>query len=133
MSRSAEPGLLLATRLLDFGEYITTGGAALPLGILDDEQLDEWQRTIGAGVHEENFDPAPLIRAGLEQGASFHIRYEEADAPRLSRPRKQYSLQGTQAKRRAEPKEKNPLANRRCRCGSGKMVKNCCGKGRVKH
>jgi hypothetical protein len=129
-SRSAVPGAVMATRLLDFGDYIATGGAALPIGVLNDKQLEEWMQRISAGVHEEDFDPAPLIRMCLEQGASSYIRYEEADSPSRSRPQRKYSLAGSQAKRRGEPKEKRPLATRRCRCGSGKMYKNCCGKQR---
>jgi hypothetical protein len=120
----------MVTRLLDFGDFITTSGAALPIGVLDDDELDEWMQRIGAGVHVENFDPAPLIRKCLEVGASSHVRYEDAEAPHVSRPKRTYSLAGSQARRRAEPKEKPPLATRRCRCGSGKMVKNCCGKRR---
>jgi hypothetical protein len=129
-SRSAKPGAVMATRLLDFGDYIATGGAALPLGILDEKKLDEWVRRISAGVNVESFDPATLIRMCLEMGASSHVRYEDAETPSRSRPSRAYSLAGSQAKRRAEPKEKLPLATRRCRCGSGKMYKNCCGKRR---
>ena len=129
-SRTAQPGAVIATRLLDFGDYIATSGAALPMGVLDDNQLDEWVQRISAGVHEEDFDPAPLIRMCLEKGASSYIRYEEAETPRQSRPERKYSLQGVVARRRQYRKEKPPLATRRCRCGSGKMVKNCCGKRR---
>lgn len=129
-SRSARPGLLLATRLLDFDDFLATGGAALPLGILHEDEIQEWQRRISAGVQEDDYDPAPIIRTCLKQGASSHVRYEDAPAPHLSPPRRKYSLGGSQAKRRAEPKQKKPLATRRCRCGSGKMYKNCCGKRR---
>jgi hypothetical protein len=131
LSQSAQPGLLLATRLLDFGDFITTGGAALPIGVLDENEVDEWVQRISAGVHEEDFDPAPIIRECLERGSSSYIRYEDAQTPRRSRPQRKYSLQGVVARRRQDRKEKPPLATRRCRCGSGKMFKNCCGKVRT--
>jgi hypothetical protein len=130
-SKSARPGTLMATRLLDFGNYVTTSGAALPMGFLDDTASDEWQRKIRAGVPDDRADPAPLIRRCLQQGASSHVRYETPHINRRPDVGEDAALGGTSTKRRRELSKRHaskPAGNRRCRCGSGKMFKNCCGK-----
>jgi hypothetical protein len=131
LSATGQPGAIIATRLLDYGDYVTTSGAALPLGILHDEALEDWQRHLRAGRQDDNFDPAPLIRECLRHGASSNIQYEEPGGRRPPKAEK--------TPRRVEhPAERKPAlatrqasqaaSNRRCRCGSGKMYKNCCGK-----
>jgi len=133
-SKTAQPGATIITRLLDFGDFIATGGAALPLGILDNDELDQWQRKLRAGVNEDRFDPAPLIRACLQNGASSHIRYEgnegretqrRIDVGESASPVKISAKQSRALEKQYTSKTKT---NRRCKCGSGKMVKNCCGK-----
>jgi hypothetical protein len=130
-SRTARPGAVLATRLLDFGDFVATGGAALPVGILDEDELDAWQRKLREGVDEDRFDPAPLIRGCLERGASSSIRYEETSTRRRSdvgggsRPA---VASGRQRRGSVKRQTSTAVTNRRCRCGSGKMFKNCCGK-----
>jgi hypothetical protein len=129
-SQTAQPGAIIATRLLDFGSYVATGGAALPMGILDEARLAECQATIIAGMDDAGFDPAPLIRACLRSGASSAIRYEESDARRLpdtANPKPTRSL-SQRRKALAQLTTRKSLSNRRCACGSGKMFKNCCGK-----
>jgi hypothetical protein len=128
-SETAQPGALIATRLLDFGCFVTTTGAALPVGVLDNEALDEWQRKISAGADEN--DPAALIRGCLQRGASSHVRYEPPTTHRRSdfggdSPPAVTSAQHSRSRR--SRRAGKPVANRRCRCGSGKMFKNCCGK-----
>ncbi|MHB1034987.1 MAG: hypothetical protein ACYC35_21745 [Pirellulales bacterium] len=133
-SKTAKPGTVIATRLLDFGGFATTGGAALPLGILDNDALDEWQRKLRAGVDDERADPAPFIRGCLQRGASSKIRYEGMNAQRRSDAGGDSPPVGTSAQgRRALAKHhaSKAVSNRRCRCGSGKMFKNCCGKGKA--
>ncbi|MDC0934806.1 hypothetical protein OAS39_00875 [Pirellulales bacterium] len=130
-SRTAQPGAILMTRLLDFGDFVVSGGAALPLGILENSELDEWQRKLRAGVDESRGDPAPLIRAGLQQGASSHIRYEGMKTERRADVAGSVSPAKISAKKRRRLEKQvtsKPMANRRCKCGSGKMIKNCCGK-----
>lgn len=133
-SKTAQPGVTMMTRLLDFGDFVVTGGAALPLGILDNDELDQWQRELCAGVNDDRFDPAPLIRACLQKGASSHIRYEENEGMKTQR---RFDVGGgaspvkiSAKQRRALEKQytSKPMANRRCKCGSGKMIKNCCEK-----
>jgi hypothetical protein len=130
-SETAQPGAVIATRLLDFGGFVATGGAALPLDILDNDELDEWQRKIRAGADDDRFDPAPLIRTCLQRGASANIRYEEINTQRRSDVGGGSPPARTSAQRgRALAKRHASKAgtNRRCSCGSGKMYKNCCGK-----
>ena len=43
LSKTAQPGAVMATRVLDFGDFMATGGAALPLGILNEEELAAFQ------------------------------------------------------------------------------------------
>jgi len=134
-SSTAEPGLVLLTRLLDFDNFVATSGAPLPLGILSNDELDEWLRELRLGVNVDRFDPAPLIRSCLRHGASSHVRYESVDEQLDTQRRFDdgagFPPPGTFApqKRALEkPRQGKPVANRRCRCGSGKMFKNCCGK-----
>ena len=131
LSKSARRGAIAATRLLDWGDFITTTGAALPVGILDDDELDEWQRELRKGVDDDRHDPAPTIRSCLEKGASSYVRYEGANAQRPSRVGGGSPPIGTSAHRKRVPAKRRAskaVTNRRCRCGSGKMFKNCCGK-----
>jgi hypothetical protein len=130
-SNSVCPGAVLATRLMDFGEYVATGGAALPLGVLDDDKLDQWRRKFSMLADSACHDPAPLIRALLQSGASSHIRYEGATSQRRFAPGGKSSAAAASATRRREHATRQanrPVGNQRCRCGSGKMFKNCCGK-----
>jgi len=131
LSQTAQDGLILATRVLDFGEFVTTSGVALPAGILNDDQLVEWQRELRSGRHEESLDPAVLIRQCLQSGASENVTYTERvgrTGPKArttpSRTKDSAQQQRLLARRNAG----NATTNRRCRCGSGKMFKNCCGK-----
>ncbi len=129
-SETAQPGAVIATRMLDFGGFVATSGAPLPLGILDNDDLDEWKRKIRAGA-DDHFDPAPLIRTCLQRGASANIRYQEMNVQRRSDVGGGSPPAGTSAQRgRALAKRQASKAatNRRCSCGSGKMYKNCCGK-----
>lgn len=130
-SQTARPGVLLATRLLDFGAFVTTTGAALPLGVLNSDESAAWQRKLRTGVYDGGEDPAPLIRGCLEQGASSHVRYEGSTPSRRCDDREDRWPAGTSAQQRrtlAKRRSSKPAGNRRCRCGSGKMFKNCCGK-----
>ena len=134
LSRTARPGAVIATRLLDFGGFVATGGAALPLGVLDNDELDHWQRKLRAGVHDERYDPAPLIRACLQRGASSNIQYEGEDTQRPSAVGGGSATFENSAQRRlarSRHHASKAVANRRCPCGSGKMFKNCCGKAKA--
>jgi hypothetical protein len=130
-SKTAQPGTLMATRLLNFGGFVATSGAALPLGILKNDELDEWQRKISAGANDDGADPASLIRGCLQRGASSRVRYETPNANRRSDVGGDSQPAWTSAQRSralAQRHESKTVTNRRCRCGSGKMFKNCCWK-----
>jgi hypothetical protein len=137
-SESAVPGLIIATRLLEFGDFVITSGVALPMGILDCDEIDEWQGRVSLDGYDGYIDPAPLILDCFDHGASSRVRFEEPSMPLVycvepshqRRPERWRVPPPTEisdeqqreiAKRRINPK-------RRCRCGSGKMFKNCCGK-----
>jgi hypothetical protein len=131
LSVSAQRGAIIATRLLDYGEYVTTSGAALPLGILPEKELNDWQHKIGTGTHDDRFDPAPLIRECLHLGVSSNIIYAEPGTAHQPDAEDGPSWGEKPAKRKragATREERKPAPQRRCRCGSGKMFKNCCGK-----
>lgn len=130
-SETARTGVLLATRLLDFGAFVTSTGAALPLGVLSNDESEAWQRKLSSGVYDGREDPAPLIRGYLERGASSHIRYEGSTPSRRCDDAEDYRPAGISAQQRratAKRGSSKPAGNGRCRCGSGKMFKNCCGK-----
>jgi hypothetical protein len=130
-SKTARPGAVIATRLLDFGDFLATGGAALAVGILTNDELDKWQRKLRAGADDERSDPAGLIRSCLQKGASSNIRYEGMNMQYRTDVAEGSPPAGNSAQPRAALARRHAskaATNRRCRCGSGKMFKNCCGK-----
>ena len=120
LSMSAVRGLVVATRLLDHGEYVTTGGAALPFAELDDAKMEAFQRKMRQGIPDANFDPAVLIRKALQSSPRIAYKDSTGSVPARSPGERSRALEARRAGKKA--------ANRRCRCGSGKMYKNCCGK-----
>jgi len=133
LSKSAKPGLVIATRLFDFGDFVTTSGAALPIGVLDEDELEAWQREINRGQHDDSFDPAPLIRKCLEIGSSEQIAYIEAtsvvDGDGGRRPPARRANSTDRQRALARRRDVSIAGKRRCSCGSGKMFKNCCASG----
>ena len=133
LSKSGQRGLVLATRLLDFGDFVTTSGAALPLGVFDEQELDAWQSRLQSGGRDDSFDPASLIRESLRGGGSERIAYVEAveDArPGVERPptQPQSAIFASQRPARDRRRPIKDRSRQRCDCGSGKMFKNCCGR-----
>jgi len=128
LSETAKPGVVFLSRLLLFGDFAATGGAAIPLGWLPKEKLasfcDGWKRVWDVGP--ANYDPAPLIRDCLRQGVTDHTQY--LDAP--SSPLRQPQMARVPRKQRAALLKLSGKSDptRRCPCGSGKMFKNCCMK-----
>lgn len=133
LSHSAKPGTLMVTRLLDFGDFVTTAGAVIPAGVMSDEQLNRWWKQSRELPLNDAEDPAPIIRQCLQSGLTEHVKFLEpgqdfpSDAFAPSGPARRSSLH---RKQRALPSARAAPANNRCRCGSGKMYKNCCGKNR---
>jgi hypothetical protein len=90
-SVSARKGLVLATRILPFAEFVTTSGAALPVdaevlreirdSIVPKYKVAQEGKCILAGGRRKAADlTAAIIRLCLESGASDRIRYGPAVA-----------------------------------------------------
>ena len=118
LASTGRPEMVFASRLLFHDGFTITGGAALPVGLVSADQRDALIKQILAAVKPDDdgyFDPAPLIRSCLSNGASSHVRYLESpeEASRLE----QLPQDGSRATiDRYAP----------CPCGSGKKFKFCC-------
>jgi hypothetical protein len=113
---TAQPGLLFASRLLFHEGFAMTGGAALPVSVLPEDQRQPMIKMLAQGVAPDDggcFDPAPIIRACLRQGCSSQVQYQEPTG----------RLVGGQ---RASGSTRSVGRNSPCPCGSGKKFKNCC-------
>jgi hypothetical protein len=113
---TAQPGVVFASRLLLHEGFSMTGGAALPLGVLPEDQQHSMTRKLAEAAAPDDsgyFDPAPLIRACLSRGCSSHIRYQEPSGRLFAQQR---VSDGIRSVGRNDP----------CPCGSGKKFKNCC-------
>jgi hypothetical protein len=114
---SAELGLVLASRILFHDGFSMTGGAALPVAVIPKDQLQAVSDQLAATVTRDKdgyFDPAPLICACLNTGASSHIQYQE--------------LTGRESQQPASARLPSAKVGRNtpCPCGSGKKFKHCC-------
>ncbi len=115
---TAQPGLILASRLLFRDEFAMTGGAALPFGVLPPDQRDiVTTKLLGAIAPNADgyFDPAPLIRACLSNGGSSKVRYQDPAAHGIGQERPQIGHRSAKVGR-----------NEPCPCGSGRKFKQCC-------
>ena len=119
---SAQPGLVLASRLLPYDGFSITGGAALPVGVLSAEQRGTLLTAMSAAMTPDDngyFDPAPLIRACLSGGCSSHVEYQELSG-RSNSPQRITN----------DPLAASVGRNSPCPCGSGRKSKHCCMKNR---
>jgi hypothetical protein len=115
---TAQPGVVFASRLLFHEGFAMTGGAALPLGVLPEDQQQSLKMKLAEAAAPDDsgyFDPAPLIRACLSRGCSSHIRYQEPSGRLVAQ-------QGASEGNRSRSVGRNDP----CPCGSGKKFKNCC-------
>lgn len=104
LSKTGLPGLLIATRLLDFGSFQLTSGAPLAVAVLSESEQAVWRARVSSVFSEPDFDPAPIIRKCLSSGSA--TQYALAPIQRSSRVRR----------------------NDPCPCGSGKKFKTCCAR-----
>ena len=122
-SQTALKGVVLATRLIPFDDFVMTSGAALPidskemlLGILN-KMLPQYGSTDGEYISLDTDQRADLtaaiIRLCLENDMSSQIEYEDVGDEPLPSPIRRESRIG-----RNEP----------CPCGSGRKYKRCCGR-----
>ena len=121
LGRTAAKGMVIATRLLPFEDFVTTSGAVLPV---DRETLEEIfnyafehydtedGEYIEVDIRQRADLTAAIIRICLEANASDYIQYEDAENIPVISPIHRETHIG-----RNEP----------CPCGSGKKYKRCCG------
>jgi hypothetical protein len=134
LGQCAEPGLLLATRIITVGDITMTTGASLPVAFLpEDDHSHQLIQKMGtqcaaldrmASPDERSETNAILIRALLKNGATSHIAHEDRFEEQSRGPhrRGQAVL--------AAPRPRYVPRNGPCPCGSGKKYKNCCDAGR---
>ena len=125
-SETAEQGVVIATRLLPFEDFVMTSGAALPVDqqtlseILDfavEHYGSEDGRYIDVDMHERADLIAEIIRLCLNMRSNSQIFYEDAPEDIEVEPVTE-PLQTAGRIGRNEP----------CPCGSGKKYKRCCGR-----
>ena len=121
LGKTAEKGLVLATRLLPFEDFVTTSGAALPVDLETLEEIFDFAfeqygsedgEYIDLDIRQRADLTAAIIRKCLEANASDYIQYEDVDKIPITSPIHRETRIG-----RNEP----------CPCGSGKKYKRCCG------
>ncbi len=120
LSSTAAPGLVFASRLLFHEEFAITGGAALPLGIVPEDNLEEMTDSLVRAVKPNgrgHFDPGRLICECLSRGCSSRVQYREPTGKLVRQWQPAESLPS------AAPSRNGP-----CPCGSGKKFKHCCMK-----
>ncbi len=113
---TAQPGLVFASRLLFHDGFAMTGGAALPIGLPPEDQLQPLTHMLAqVAAPNDNgyFDPAPVIRACLGRGCSSYVQYQEPTGRLVERQRTSTNIRSIGR-------------NTPCPCGSGKKFKNCC-------
>jgi hypothetical protein len=122
-SQTAVKGLVLATRLLPFDDFVTTSGAALPIDSKEilleifNTILPQYGSTDGEYISFDTKQKADLtaaiIRLCLKNDMSSQIQYEDVDDEPVTSPIRKENRIG-----RNEP----------CPCGSGRKYKRCCGR-----
>ncbi|MCI0461510.1 MAG: SEC-C domain-containing protein, partial [Gemmataceae bacterium] len=125
-SQTAQPGLVLAFRITSPENFSMTTGAALPVGMLPQNDREAWLHPLLKRLKRADFSnvtpqeatevTTTLIRTCLERGAAEHVAYAEPGkgkspgrAPRAAPPTPRMGRNGP------------------CPCGSGKKFKHCCG------
>ena len=117
---TAQAGLVFASRLLFHEGFAMTGGAALPISVLPEDQREAITKELSRAVKADDdgyFDPAPIIRSCLSQGCSSQVQYEEPTGRSIEQQRAPKSVRSSKAGR-----------NTPCPCGSGRKHKKCCMK-----
>ncbi|MBN2312628.1 MAG: SEC-C domain-containing protein [Sedimentisphaerales bacterium] len=123
LSQTAAKGLVLATRLIPFDDFVMTSGAALPIDSKEmflkiiNKLLPQYGSTddeyISLDMKQRADLTAAIIRLCLENDMSSQIEYkDDFDEPVVSPTQRENRIG------RNEP----------CPCGSGKKYKRCCGR-----
>jgi hypothetical protein len=122
LSQSADERTVFASRLLSFGDFVMTTGAALPIGYVDEDMYPNVKRAVEHDMRPDNEgrrDPASIIRSLLQSNRGANVRTEvisPSSSPRI----KLESLS------RAEDNPARVGRNDPCICGSGRKFKRCC-------
>lgn len=126
-SQCAEPGMRLASRVLQMGDFWMTTGAGLPV---DDSAWRETRRLLDR-MRAAGYDPrhptreqeadleAGVVRACLRAGAGGQISYQTHG----ERPPSEDDFGP------ARSTDVRVGLNAPCPCGSGRKFKRCCGRG----
>ena len=122
-SRTAIVGLMLASRVIFFGDFITTTGAALPVQLDVMQKLSDWFKETCKSTQDTPSMPrednakmaAKCIAICLKSEAGHRVSYQgvDEDADDKVAPLVRHTHVG-----RNDP----------CPCGSGKKHKKCCGR-----
>jgi len=120
-SHTAPMGAVVATRVFDFGDFLITGGAGLPV---DADTLMQIARLSSLPENEDIAVMSPDRRAGFN-ATIIRLCLGAQDVPGIR-------YQGIDEDEKAEPQaelQSRPLGrNEPCPCGSGKKYKKCCGR-----
>jgi len=125
-SKTAVEGVVLATRLVPFDDFVMTSGAPLPLE--EDAFIEVANHVSARNLHDpeafarlsrqERADvTADIIRLALQADACSAVQYADVDEAGTYAP--------TASIVRASPRIGR---NDPCPCGSGKKYKKCCGR-----
>jgi hypothetical protein len=127
--QSAQPGITLASRVMSVENFSMTTGAALPFGVLREQERAAFIKKMAGARDRTDYNhlspeeasriTTDFIRASLRRGAASHVAYEDP-IPGSSGSRLPASPGGTGRVGRNDP----------CPCGSGKKFKKCCGAAR---
>lgn len=121
LGKTAAKGMVFATRLLPFEDFMTTSGAALPVDMETLEEIFDYAfqhygtedgEYIEVDIRQRADLTAAIIRICLEANASDYIEYEDVENMPITSPIHRETHIG-----RNDP----------CPCGSGKKYKRCCG------
>jgi hypothetical protein len=119
-STTAAEGVVLATRVFDFGDFLITGGAGLPV---DADTLVRIARLSSLPENEDIAAMGPQRRAEFN-ATIIRLCLGARDAPGIR-------YQGIDEEERApqaELQSRPPGRNETCPCGSGRKYKKCCGR-----
>jgi len=122
LSKTAGKGLVVATRLLPFEDFVTTSGAVLPVDMETLEEIFDYAfehygtedgEYIEVDIRQRADLTAAIIRICLQANVSDYIQYEDVENIRVISPIHRETRIGK---------------NEQCPCGSGKKYKRCCGR-----
>ena len=115
---TAQPNVAIACRLLYQNGFTMTNGAALPIGMLLEDQRPAFAAKLSQVLAPDEdgiLDPAPLIHACLANDNSSHIEYQEPTGQSIRKGPPIVTCSSRKVGR-----------NDPCPCGSGKKFKHCC-------